>query len=1202
MAAIHGVETNVASRFIDHTVATPWESLLNDIESALRTVSKAGEIGVKVDIFYNGLTYRLEKRRSANNQKKIESTVSVKSDRVKDFTWLHSAYNIGWFVLFSQGHNSADYHASYRTTMLSAFVTVVKMAGSGLNISLPIFFSHSYVTDISQAADLIGYQNLSAPGIAAVSSTETIIKQPQWCRYEAHICPMLYCHPHFEYFDGIRKILQNQLRKLRLGGPAADNFLVDSEFSFLHEPDTIYGSIGGTSILSSSSHSSGRAECSAKATGVSVFNASFLKRLAALIPSDEISCTLLTEILIELSYPSQPQHLITDNVQRTTFLPSQQPPNSWNIALLFKNLPRVSLGDLGVPSSLHNNTRNAYALTYHSAGSDHALSASWMSLSVRKLLSFYILSVYCTRAKVNVETMSAEIEATTNLLDKNVLDRVNEVLSDETRAVFYTVCRQQIDPKFSTPGLGNSNYPNPSTPKGRMASVQKDIAPINLTSLGSAASGVTSPTRGGRTASIVTGSASVANITSNGGSHSPTPASLNAVSTNLFGGEDGGWSARMERHRAVVEILFSGECVFSAQVSQGSQLDCPVSTSVGLWMGMFSLLCASSAVDAHDMANIWSKCMRRVHIACEDGQPLPTFTPATSATETSNAACAEAVSESNTPICLRTMWDDAIERLHEEDTQRSSSCQGGLPLAWPDQQESVVVQKLQQLQFCIATQNESPLYQFPTSSVEVEVVERETSTSPNIAESGTTGAPQESVIKRRYTVQQPTLFRRLPLTEDMIAMNKYLARKLNLSNSRSNREHPTLKVQLQVPSILSDIKAFKAANPELDMHTFCAWYGIEPIVEPMVEPTVASEDQATPQTASTPNKDITTSPKSTPNTLKIPLEDISRAWASYEAVACEDQGRALFLVEKESEKAMAYLESVTAVQLASEMLGSGIKLIFGILAKQFDPWLCEDDERENKAGKQSEKGGSTQTAALNAQKNKLRSDLALLKEQVENAVSSLRPEPTPEVTSSSATSNAAAQAELNINTLIFVDSVAGLIQKLETLSIKLQTLGSLFARSSTASVDGMVHSLSRKDTFTAETDGERNAMYELTRALHCAKEQIHDAQSRDGRELGEPTKKSFTCRLHPPRGPVPNAAAVPVSLLPGTTRGFSVEPPSILSQGGAPQQPMNSAAAPALLNTTSSLRDVFHMQATVKQRQNLKEKQLHVAFRVPEGV
>eukprot|EP01032_Pedospumella_encystans_P008971 gene8971-10591_t len=1197
MAAIHGVETNVASRFIDHTVATPWESLLNDIESALRTVSKAGEIGVKVDILYNGLTYRLEKRRSTNNQKKLESAVSVKSDRVKDFTWLHSTYNIGWFVLFSQGHNSADYHASYRTTMLSAFVTVVKMAGSGLNISLPIFFSHSYVTDISLAADLLGYQNLLAP----VTSTEEITKQPHWCRYEAHICTMLYCHPHFEYFDGIRKILQNQLRKLLLGGPTADNFFVDSEFSFLHEPDTIYGSIGGTSILSSSSHSSGRAECSAKATGVSVFNASFLKRLSALIPSDEVSCTLLTEILIELSYPSQPQHLITDNAQRTTFLPSQQPPNSWNIALLFKNLPRVSLGDLGVPSSLHNNTRNAYALAYHSAGSDHALSASWMSLSVRKLLSFYILSVYCTRAKVNVETMSAEIEATTNLLDKNILDRINEVLSDETRAVFYTVCRQQIDPKFSTPGLGNSNYPNPSTPKGRMASVQKDIAPINLTSLGSAASGVTSPTRGGRTASIVTGSASVANITGMSGSHSPTPSSLNAVSSNLFGGEDGGWSARMERHRAVVEILFSGECVFSAQVAQGSQLDCPVSTSVGLWMGMFSLLCASSAVDAHDMANIWSKCMRRVHIACEDGQPLPTFTPATSAAGTSNAACADGVSESNTPICLCTLWDDAIERLHEEDTQRSSSCQGGLPLAWPDQQESVVVQKLQQLQFCIATQNESPLYQFPTSSVEVEVVDRNNPTiSPDSAESGTTGAPQEPDTKRGYTVQQPTLFRRLPLTEDMIAMNKYLARKLNLSNSRSNREHPTLKVQLQVPSILSDIKAFKAANPELDIHTFCAWYGIEPIVEPTVEPTAASEDQSTSATASTSNKDITTSQKDTPNTLKIPLEDISRAWASCEAVACEDQGRALFLVEKESEKAMAYLESVTAVQLASEMLGSGIKLIFGILAKQFDPWLCEDHEGVIKAGKQSEKGGSTQTAALNAQKNKLRSDLALLKEQVENAVNSLRPEPIPEVTSSSATSIAATQAELNINTLIFVDSVAGLIQKLEVLSIKLQTLGSLFARSSTASVDGMVHSLSRKDTFTAETDGERNALYELTRALHCAKEQMQDAQGRDGRELGEPTKKTFTCRLHPPR--VSNAAAVPVSSHTGTARGFSVELPSILSQGGAPQQSMNSAAAPALLNTTSSLRDVFHMQATVKQRQNQKEKQLHVAFRVPEGV
>ncbi len=317
-------------------------------------------------------------------------------------------------------------------------------------------------------------------------------------------------------------------------------------------------------------------------------------------------------------------------------------------------------------------------------------------------------------------------------------------------------------------------------------------------------------------------------------------------------------------------------------------------------------------------------------------------------------------------------------------------------------------------------------------------------------------------------------------------------------------------------------------------------------------------------------------------------------------MACEDQGRALFLGEKESEKAMAYLESVTAVQLASEMLGAGVKLIFGILAKQFDPWLWEDNERDGNADrKQPEKENSAQTTATNALKNKLRSDHPLLKAQVENAVSSLRPAPTADIatvttssTSSSGTSNAAAQAELNINTLIFVDSVAGLIQKLEVLSIKLQTLGSLFARSPTASVDGMIHSLSRRDTFIAETEAERYALYELTRALHHAKEQTQDSQNKDGKELGEPTKKTFTCRLHPPRGPQPGAAAPPATL-PAAPRGFSVDPTSV---------PTMNAPALAPLTTLSPLRDVFHMQATVTQRQSQKDKQLHVAFRVPEGV
>lgn len=327
--------------------------------------------------------------------------------------------------------------------------------------------------------------------------------------------------------------------------------------------------------------------------------------------------------------------------------------------------------------------------------------------------------------------------------------------------------------------------------------------------------------------------------------------------------------------------------------------------------------------------------------------------------------------------------------------------------------------------------------------------------------------------------------------------------------------------------------------------------------------------------------------------LKIPLEEITCAWASCEAAAVEDQGRALFLVEKESEKAMAFLESVSAVQLASEMLTSGIHLLVGVISKQFDPWLTECAE------------DGPPSAALSAWRKNIRSDLALLKEQVENAVYSLRPQqaesstpststPTPTSSASGTSANPnPTNVEISINALIFVDSVAGLIQKLELLSIKLQTLSALFKGSRAHTVANLIHTLSRKDSCTAETETEMAALYELTRALHNFKAQTHDWQSRDGRELGEPTKKTFTCKLNPPRttqlvagAPTPASGAGPLFV--------PIDASTLTVSGSVHVQSSALSSALAPLTALSSVAEVFHMEVTVQH------KQLRLAYRVPE--
>jgi hypothetical protein len=516
------------------------------------------------------------------------------------------------------------------------------------------------------------------------------------------------------------------------------------------------------------------------------------------------------------------------------------------------------------------------------------------------------------------------------------------------------------------------------------------------------------------------------------------------------------WNRRSDRHRGVVDLLFASGCVYNADIrtksvvprrrhsrtlsqelhSRSTSAECggdgiqnggtptilrkkvvdsstdadqsdgtnaPAaaaagSSSIGLWFSMFSVLSATAAMDAHDFATIWSKCLRRAHIATEDEQPLPTFTPppnlrdlwgagavvGQSAQANSGADC---LADDSVPICSRTLWNDAIDHLLDSDTLAER-----FPVAGPDLNESIVVQKLQLLQFCVIMCSESPIYRFPQETVTVTVPNTDHGTvtpaaaainasaastedvaaglaqQPNTESTGTeaeqlqpTATMTIQEATNTVTVRQPALFRRLPLTEDAVAMSNYLARKVNAKSSRSSRDHPQLKVQLQYPSIVSDMKAFKAANPELGLDVFCAWYGFEPITQvpsseqaaqsaaPAADGAAAgdgtksgdggsSSSAAAVQGARTAQIPAAMSAKPVP----MPLDELQKVWNLCEPVSCEDQGKPLILWEKEAERALAYLESVSAVRLATEMLCSGMRLLVGVVASYVQPWISED--------------------------------------------------------------------------------------------------------------------------------------------------------------------------------------------------------------------------------------------------------------------
>jgi hypothetical protein len=192
---------------------------------------------------------------------------------------------------------------------------------------------------------------------------------------------------------------------------------------------------------------------------------------------------------------------------------------------------------------------------------------------------------------------------------------------------------------------------------------------------------------------------------------------------------------------------------------------------------------------------------------------------------------------------------------------------------------------------------------------------------------------------------------------------------------------------------------------------------------------------------------------------------------------------------------------------------------------------------------------------------------------------------------------------------ILVDSVAGLLQKLEGTLVKLQTLNALLVSSKGHRADTLVHAIARKDTCTAETDADMSILYELARSMRNFKEQLHDWQSNDGRELGRPTKKTFTCKLEQPRTQAHRPSAVTTS---GTTDGKSSSVSAAAGRGTTPPVQTTTVSVPiptvgerndraalptatTVLTANSPLTEIFLMEATVEQ------DLLRLAMRVPES-
>ena len=275
--------------------------------------------------------------------------------------------------------------------------------------------------------------------------------------------------------------------------------------------------------------------------------------------------------------------------------------------------------------------------------------------------------------------------------------------------------------------------------------------------------------------------------------------------------------------------------------------------------GSFSSLLAlfAGTLDCADsVAALWRRCTLDFRSGWDSGAAAPALAVP--------AAAEGGTGERERPLLLRSLWADVIEAKRLL----------GVRIALPDPSSALLCQKIDMMHFCLATRDEEPVCR---------------------AVGGGSG-----------DVVPPPLLRRLPQTTDAIAQSRRLLEKLSSGQSKSARDNPLLMWQIQQPELISDIRAFKAANPSRAREDFEEWYfGGRP---------------------------------------PSGLEQCLRHWDCVEPAAAPSQ-RPLFHCEGEAEKVLGFFEKYSAANLSADLLCICLSTTFQLLRLDVDGALdsCNDE-------------------------------------------------------------------------------------------------------------------------------------------------------------------------------------------------------------------------------------------------------------------
>jgi hypothetical protein len=264
--------------------------------------------------------------------------------------------------------------------------------------------------------------------------------------------------------------------------------------------------------------------------------------------------------------------------------------------------------------------------------------------------------------------------------------------------------------------------------------------------------------------------------------------------------------------------------------SKESPPRCPSSVFAGFLTSICGIYMGSLGSGVSSMSQLWLSFVTELRDRWEGGTPLPHMELGC---DQVNEEIHSAAVMTSVPLWRRPLWNDAVQRKKLE----------GWTLYLPATLKDVspLTERLQFIQFCIAFKEEATYVSCPHDKCSL-LVSSPCSIDADDEKAGP--SREESVPRSTRIVGDPHLQRRLPITRDSMAESVHLSKKFadvssgesgcndvnNSSNSSSSNSssssgyHTLLRWQVLIPSLVSDMKSFKAENPWADVTTFRDWY------------------------------------------------------------------------------------------------------------------------------------------------------------------------------------------------------------------------------------------------------------------------------------------------------------------------------------------------------------------------------------------